>query len=92
MRTSLFHFLPRALLLVHHDRVVLGKTTHCLKGKGGATSYCQHITGGAKEGTIFDKKVEAMLSFHIQIYVWTTVLSSQFRIEGNTEVWDIITC
>ena len=53
MRTSLFHFLPRAPLLVHHDRAALGRTAHCLKGKGGATTYFKHITGGAEEGTTF---------------------------------------
>ena len=53
MRTSLFNFLPRAPLLVYHDRAVLEKTMHCLKGKGGATAYCQHNSGGAEEGTAF---------------------------------------
>ena len=53
MRISLFHFLPRAPLLVHHDRAVLGRTVPLLKGKGSATAYCQHITGGADEGTTF---------------------------------------
>ena len=48
-----FHFLPRAPLLVHHDRAVLGKTTHCLKDKGSATAYCQHITGSDEERTTF---------------------------------------
>ena len=53
MRTSLFHFLPRALLLVHHDREVLRRTTPFLKGKGSATTYYQCIIGGAEEGTAF---------------------------------------
>ena len=53
MRASLFHFLPRAPLLVHHDIEVLGRTAHFLKGKGSATTYCQHITCGAEEGTTF---------------------------------------
>ena len=53
MITFCFHFLPRAPLLVHHDRAVLGRTVPCLNGKGGAPAYCQHITGSAKEGTIF---------------------------------------
>ena len=53
MRPSLFHFLPWASIFFHHDRVVLGKTVHCLKDKSGATTYCQHITGGVEEGTTF---------------------------------------
>ena len=53
MRTSLFHFLPRALLFVHHDRAFLSRTMYCFKGKGGATAYFQHITGSAKEVTSF---------------------------------------
>ena len=53
MRTYIFHFLPRALLFVHHDRAVLGRTAPCLNGKGGATAYFQCIIGGAKEGTTF---------------------------------------
>ena len=53
MRTSLFHFLSRALLLVHHDIVVLGRTMPCLKVKGDATAYYQHNTCGTEEGTSF---------------------------------------
>ena len=48
-----FRFLPRAPLLVHHDRAVLGRTTHCLNVKCSAIAYYQHITGGSKEGTTF---------------------------------------
>ena len=63
MRTSLFHFLPRAPLLVHHDRVVLAKTVHFSKGKRGATAYCQHVRGGVEEGTTFLLKGRSSAGF-----------------------------
>ena len=93
MRTSLFHFLPRAPLLVHHDRAVLGKTVHCSKGKRGATAYSQHIIGGAEEGTTFLLKGRSGAGFSYTIFISEPMLlASQFGIEGNTQVWDLITC
>ena len=53
MRNSLFNFLPMAPLLSHHDKVVMGKTAHYLKDKGGATIYYQHIIGGVEEGIAY---------------------------------------
>ena len=63
MRSSLFQFLPRAPLLIHHDRVILGRTVYLFKGKGGATAYFQHIAGGATEGTTFLLKGRSVVGF-----------------------------
>ena len=51
LESSLSHFLLRAQLLPHYDRVVHGRTMCCTKGISGATAYCQYIIGGVEEGT-----------------------------------------
>ena len=63
MRTSLFHFLLRVPLLVHHDRAILGRTTLCLKGNGSATTYYQNVTGSAEEGASFLLKGRSGVGF-----------------------------
>ena len=93
MRPSLFHFLLRAPIFVHHDKVVLGITMPCLKGKCSATTYYQCITGGAEESTAFLLKGRSDAVFsHSNLMFGPMLLASQFGIEGNTEVWDLITC
>ena len=93
MRTSLFHFLPRAPLLVHHERVVLGKTMNLLKVKRGATAYYQHITGDAEEGTTFLLKGRIGAKFsYTNLMSGPMFLLHNLGLRATLKFWDLITC
>ena len=71
----------------------MGRIMPFLKGKGGATTYYQCITGNAEEGTTFLLKARSGVGFsYINLMSGPMFLASQFGIEGNNEVWDLITC